>query len=424
MKNGQSFMSIFNDDGKKLEKEEAAEFMNNYFITVGKELNEANRTTWKQHSYFQQFPNNNFLLNVVDENTVLKYVRTLDSAKPSGIPNLSNKLMLDAFKVLPGELAALFNESIIQEIFPEDWKMGIITPIPKSGNLMLKTNWRPITILNTLGKLLEKIIHYQTSTYLKLNEILKDDQHGFRKGFSTSSAILKFLSDIYEAKRTHMVTGCIYVDYQKAFDTINHNIIFRKLELYGFGILCINWFKSYLQGRMQVTTCDNYYLSLPKSVTIGVPQGLTLGPLLSILYVNDLCHIKNIFDVKLKMYADDTVIYSYGRSVHDVQQSLQLCLNYVYDWCITNRLYMNMKKTKIMWFENSNQIKDPKTNYTINIEGVGLSRVYNYMYLGVDLDHNLSYDNHLDGVVNKTTQKLYIFRKIRRFIALYYYINK
>ena len=102
VKNGKSFMSIFNDDGKKLEKEEAAEFMNNYFITVGKELNETNRTTWKQHSYFQHFTNNNFLLNVMDENTVLKYVRTLDSAKPSGIPNLSNKLMLDAFKVLPG----------------------------------------------------------------------------------------------------------------------------------------------------------------------------------------------------------------------------------------------------------------------------------------------------------------------------------
>ena len=114
---------------------------------------------------------------------------------------------------------------------------------------MLKTNWRPITILNTLGKLLEKIIHFQTSTYPKLNEILDDDQHGFRKGFSTSSAILDFLTDIYEAKRTHMVTECIYVDYQKAFDTINHNILFKKMELYGFNHSCKNWFKSYLYGR-------------------------------------------------------------------------------------------------------------------------------------------------------------------------------
>ena len=130
-------------------------------------------------------------------------------------------------------------------MFPYEWNSGVITPIPKSGNLMLKTNWRPITILNTLGKILEKIIHFQTSTYLKLNEILTKDQHGFRKEFSTSSAKFEFLKDIYDAKRTNMVTGCIYIDYQKAFDTINHNILFKKFELYRFSNSCIKWFKTY-----------------------------------------------------------------------------------------------------------------------------------------------------------------------------------
>ena len=161
-----------------------------------------------------------------------------------------------------------------------------------------------------------------------------------------------------------------------------------------------------------MTKCENTYLSSPKPVTIGVPQGSTLGPLLFILYVNDLCHIKHQFDVNLKMYADDTVIYAHGSSVDVVQQTLQTCLDHVYNWCITNRLYMNMKKTKIMWFENNNQ-----ANYMISINGVLLSRVYSYLYLGVDLDYTLSYDKHLDSVSNKTTQKLYIFRKIRRFIS-------
>ena len=117
-------------------------------------------------------------------------------------------------------------------------------------NLMLKTNWRPITILNTLGKLIEKIIHFQTSTYLKINEILSNDQHGFRKVFSNSSVILEFLTDIYEAKeQIWLLDVYIIIDYQKAFDTINHNILFTKLELYGFSISCINWFKSYLSDR-------------------------------------------------------------------------------------------------------------------------------------------------------------------------------
>ena len=118
----------------------------------------------------------------------------MDTAKPSSIHNLNNRLLGDAFKVQTNELTSLFNESIIQKVFPDDWKMGVITPIPKPGNLLLKTNWRPITILNTLGKLLEKIIHLQTSTYLKPNKV--------------------------DAKRTNMVTGCVYIDYQKAFDTI------------------------------------------------------------------------------------------------------------------------------------------------------------------------------------------------------------
>ena len=109
-----------------------------------------------------------FFLNVVDEEIVQKYVTSMDVTKPSGITNLNNRLLCDAFIVLICELTALFNESIIQELFPQDWKQGTITPIPKSGNLMEKTNWRPITILNTFGKLLEKIIHYQTSIYFKI----------------------------------------------------------------------------------------------------------------------------------------------------------------------------------------------------------------------------------------------------------------
>ena len=117
------------------------------------------------------------------------------------------------------------------------------------------------------------------------------------------------------------------------------------------------------------------------------------------------------------MYAHDTVLYVHGTSVNTVQNTLQNCLDYVYNWCITNRLYMNTKKMKTMWFVNNNQDKVENTNFSISINGVLLSRVHNYLYLGVDLDHALSYDKQLDSVVTKTTQKVYIFRKIRRFIS-------
>ena len=113
---------------------------------------------------------------------------------------------------------------------------------------------------------------------------------------------------IYYAKLTNKVTGCVFIDYQKAFDTINHNILYAKLESYGFSTSCLNWFKGYLSNKSQKTKCDGSYFSTLNPMTIGVLQGSTLGPLLFILYVNDLCHIRDFFYVKLKMYADDMVI--------------------------------------------------------------------------------------------------------------------
>ena len=145
------------------------------------------------------------------------------------------------------------------------------------------------------------------------------------------------------------------------------------MSLYGFSTSSINWFRSYLCHRSQMTKCENIYLSTPNPVLIGVPQGSTLGPLLFILYVNDLCHVKHVFNVDLEMYADDTVIYALGSLVMEVHKTLQSCLDYVYEWCIVNRLYMNMKKTKIMWFGNNTNKNDVNINYLIGIDGTSLS---------------------------------------------------
>ena len=208
----------------------------------------------------------------------------------------------------------------------------------------------------------------------------------------------------------------VYIDYQKAFDTINHEILFSKLKLYGFTEKCVNWFRSYLTGRSQCTKCNVNYVSSPRNVTLGVPQGSTLGPLLFIIYVNDICHISNIYDVKIKMYADDTVIYTSGSCMPDVQKVLQKCSNYVNKWCIMNRLYMMMKKTKIMWF-GTNSFNENAEYENINISDINIERVYSYHYLGVELGSNLTLDKHLDSVISKCNHKLYIFRKIRRFIS-------
>ena len=415
-KQNKIFTTIYNDTGNKLENQEAAEFMNEYYSSIGEMLNENNTSVWQPHNYFHEELPNTFSLTVVSEDIVQKYVKNMNISKPSGIPNVNNKVLRDALLCVPFELTTLLNNSLLSEYFPIQWKNGIITPIPKPGKSTLKSNWRPITILNTVGKLLEKIVHYQTSLYLQYHEILNENQHGFHRNFSTSSALHEFLIDIYECIRRKKVMGCVYIDYQKAFDTINHEILFSKLKLYGFNPKCVNWFRSYLTGRTQCTKCNVDFISRPKNVSIGVPQGSTLGPLLFIIYVNDICHISNIYDVNIKMYADDTVIYTSGKHMKDVQHILQDCTNYVNNWCIMNRLYMNMKKTKIMWFGIKNSTENVDFD-TIDISGNKIEHVCTYHYLGVELDSNLSLDRHLDNVVSKCNQKLYTFRKIRRFIS-------
>ena len=396
---GKSFTSVNDDSGKKLENQDAAEFMNDYFTNIGLSLNFNNNSVWKPHNYFRTEPSESFSLTVVKCEIVQKYIKNIKISKPSGIPYVNNKVLRDALLCIPFELTTILNNSIISDCFPTDWKNGIITPIPKPGKLMMKVNWRPITILNTVGKLLEKIVHYQTSLYLQYQEILTDNQHGFRRNFSTSSAIHEFLIDIYESIRKQEVMGCVYIDYQKAFDTINNEILFSKLHLYGFSKKCINWFKSYLTGRTQCTKCNMNYISSSQPVSLGVPQGSTLGPLLFIIYVNDICHIDQMYDVKIKMYADDTVIYTSGKNMKDVQNTLQLCSNYVQNWCTNNRLYINMKKTKIMWFGVHASSQDNVLD-TIVIADSTIERVFSYHYLGIELDSVLSFDKHLDNVLS------------------------
>ena len=156
----------------------AADYMNDYFVNIGEVLNANNNSIWSPHSFFHKLPSESFLLHVIDENIVKKIVKNLDITKLSGLPSLNYKFLRNALKILTFELSALINDSLTQEIFPFEWKLGTITPILKPGNPKLKNNWRPIIILSTPGKLLEKIIHFQTSTYLTLNEIFTDDRMG------------------------------------------------------------------------------------------------------------------------------------------------------------------------------------------------------------------------------------------------------
>ena len=229
-------------------------------------------------------------------------------------------------------------------IFPREWVIGNITPIPKEGDSLDPNNWRPVTILPLPSKLLEKAVHYQLMNYFQNQNLLDERQHGFRKDFSTVTATFKVVKDFFNSYNNGDSTIRAFIDYRRAFETLDHKVLLFKLRKYGLDRLAISWIESYLSTRKHSFFC-NGVLSKVTEVPYGVPQGSVLGPLFFIIYVNDLLLGQNK-QVSVEMYADDTVIYC---SAHDVSIATSLCqsaLSVLVEWYENNRLTINKKTLK------------------------------------------------------------------------------
>ena len=298
-------------------------------------------TTWVSNPFMTK-EYDGFTFEEISEYEVLKLVKDIPIGKSSAYSNLSSRLCKDAFSILTKELAYLYNICISTGTFPTDWGLAEVIPIPKTGNLRQVKNWRPISQIKLPGKILERLIHRQLSPYFE--KILHKNQHGFRNNMSTSTAIFDVLLKLFENWKEKKYSSCIFIDYSKAFNTIDHNILIQKLKIYGLDEMSQNFLKSYLDSRQQRININNISSTYSK-LRCGIPQGSILGPLLFIIYTNDIfLEIEN--SENIYMYAEDTLLLNTGNNETSAVHNSQNCLNKVIKWCKLNRLTLNEDKTK------------------------------------------------------------------------------
>ena len=348
-----------------------------------------------------------FIMAHISEDEILKIIQSLPikSTGPSSIPIKLLKLVAN---IIVTPLCHIINVSFSTGVFPDIWKIAKVIALHKGGPSDNVNNYRPISLLSIFDKIIEKVMHKKLSEFLDLHEILFINQFGFRKNSSTIHALL----DITERIRQTMDNGkygCgVFIDLKKAFDTVNHEILLLKLEHYGIRNNMLKWFESYLSGRKQYVYF-NGVSSATLSLSCGVPQGSVLGPLLFLIYINDLPNISDT--LQFFLFADDTNLYYESDDLVELEKNMNRELKKLSLWLNANRLALNISKTNFIIFRGYRKPCDYNVTLLLNRKAIE-QRTY-VKYLGVLIDEHLNWKEHVLNVTKKISRSVGIICKLR-----------
>ena len=323
--------------------DESCEYLNNYIADIGVKLHEQFLNDPQPREYENIYNREGSYDDIIfDRDDILRVVNSIDVHKSSGIEYLPTFVLKDCFIVLLDQLVYLFNQSMALGTFPDSWKTATVTPIPKTGDLNLVTNWRPISIVPLIGKMMENLsCNSILNSYLEANDMLCDEQYGFRKSRSTGTSIFKYVKFITENMNVNNIVGSIYIDFARAFDSINHVRLIEKLVDMGIPWNLLLWIEDYLSNR-NVHSKVNNCISLSRPMLCGVPQGSILGPTLFLCYINDLILVSRGFGVNVSLYADDAVLYGSDNDHSRLKSRLETLLSIVIKWSQDNHINLNI----------------------------------------------------------------------------------
>ncbi len=338
-------------------------------------------------------------------------IRNLNPKKSPGYDGLSVKVIRSVTDVILEPLSYIFNLTFISGNIPDNLKTALITPVFKANENNEFKNYRPISVLTCFSKLLEKLMYKRLIKFIEKNRMLTHHQYGFRENRSTELAIIELTSELTKAIDNGEFTIGIFLDLSKAFDTINHRILIQKLEHYDIRGVAQLWFQNYLTNRKQIVKY-NQVRSKEMLIQTGVPQGSILGPILFLLYMNDIENCSKLLSFVL--FADDTNIFYSNKCIKTINKIMQAEMNKVAEWLNVNKLSLNTNKTKFILFKSSN--KKPKYNVKIAINDKNIEQVKSTNFLGIIIDECLTWNNHIAKVAKKIIRASGIISKMRHFV--------
>ena len=392
---------INSENGVILNKSDICNVFNDHFILSGHLFDEQSVNLGSSDS--EASVNNpinpsppGFSFSPITHMEVHKSLLQICTKKSKGADDLSPYLLQLSAGIIAVPLAHIFNLSLTSGTIPEIWKNAQVIPLHKGGSQADLNNYRPISKLCCLAKILESLVSFQLRAFLNIHNLLQPQQSGFRPGHSTVTATTLVTNNILDGLDNHRHFAAIFIDLSKAFDTVDHQILIQKLSSIGLDELSVRWFSNYLSGRTQAVVADGFKSSA-LSINKGVPQGSILGPLLFTIYVNNIAVPSLNCDVHF--YADDTILYSSGTSIETATANLQNAFNRFQLSLIRLKLVLNSSKTKCMVLTRS--VDTNAFTGIFTLKGEQIEQVRSYKYLGIWLDDKLSFKDHVEHLTKK-----------------------